>query len=60
MVKAEDKLVSAAVTICSFTIRISPISTSFKRLDEANNTQWEVYDSAVDESTSTDDEDCHA
>ena len=24
-----------------------------KRLDEANDTHWEVYDSAVDESTST-------
>ena len=31
-----------------------------ERLDEANDTHWEVYDSAVDESTSTDDEDCHA
>ena len=30
-----------------------------ERLDEVNDTQWEVYDSAVDESTSTDDEDCH-
>ena len=30
-----------------------------ERLDEANDTHWEVYDSAVDESTSTDDEDCH-
>ena len=31
-----------------------------ERLDEGNDTHWEVYDSAVDESTSTDDEDCHA
>ena len=30
-----------------------------ERLDEANDTHWEVYDSAVDESTSTDAEDCH-
>ena len=30
-----------------------------ERLDEANDTHWEVYDSAVDESTSTDDEYCH-
>ena len=30
-----------------------------ERLDEANDTHWEVYDSAVDKSTSTDDEDCH-
>ena len=30
-----------------------------ERLDEANETHWEVNDSAVDESTSTDDEDCH-
>ena len=30
-----------------------------ERLDEANDTHWEVYDSAVDESTGTDDEDCH-
>ena len=28
------------------------------RLDEGNETHWEVYNSAVDESTSTD-EDCH-
>ena len=31
-----------------------------ERLDEANDTHWEVYGSAVDESTSTDEEDCHA
>ena len=30
-----------------------------ERLDEANDTQWEVYDSAVNKSTSTDDEHCH-
>ena len=30
-----------------------------ERLDEANDTHREVYDSAVDESTGTDDEDCH-
>ena len=30
-----------------------------ERLDEANDTHLEVYDSAVDKSTSTDDEDCH-
>ena len=30
-----------------------------ERLDEANDTHWEVCDSAVDESTSTDDNDCH-
>ena len=30
-----------------------------ERLDEANNIHWEVDDSAVDESTSTDDENCH-
>ena len=30
-----------------------------KRLDEANDTHWEVYDSAVGESTSTDDKNCH-
>ena len=30
-----------------------------ERLGEANATHWEVYDSAVDQSTSTDDEDCH-
>ena len=28
-------------------------------LDDSNDTQQEVYDSAVDESASTDDEDCH-
>ena len=28
-------------------------------LDEANDRHWEVHDSAVDESTSTDGEDCH-
>ena len=32
---------------------------SRRRVDEANDTHWEVYDSAVDESTSTDDEDSH-
>ena len=30
-----------------------------ERLDEANDTRWEVHDSVVDESTSADDEDCH-
>ena len=30
-----------------------------EKLDEANDTHWEIYDSAVDESTSTDDDDCH-
>ena len=30
-----------------------------ERLDEANDTHWKVYASAVDESTSTDDERCH-
>ena len=29
------------------------------QLEEANDTHWEVYDSAVDESTSNDDEDYH-
>ena len=29
-----------------------------ERLDEANDRHWEEYNSAVDESTSTDDEDC--
>ena len=29
------------------------------RLDEADDTHLKVYDSAVDESTSTDDEDSH-
>ena len=28
-----------------------------ERLDEANDTHWEVYHSAIDESTSTDGED---
>ena len=30
-----------------------------ERLDEANDTHQEVYDSVVNESTSTDDENCH-
>ena len=30
-----------------------------ERLDEANDTHWEVNDSAVDESISTEDKDCH-
>ena len=30
-----------------------------EKLDEANDTHWEVYDLAVDQSTSADDEDCH-
>ena len=34
-------------------------NTQEKRLDEAIDTHWEVYDSAFDESTSADDEQCH-
>ena len=34
-------------------------NTQEERLDEANEKHWEVYDSAVDKSTSTDDEHCH-
>ena len=30
-----------------------------ERLDEANDPHWEVYNSVVDESTSTDNEHCH-
>ena len=30
-----------------------------ERLDEASDTHWEVHDSAVDESTSTNHEDCY-
>ena len=30
-----------------------------EKLDEDNDTHWEVYDSAVDDSTSTDDENYH-
>ena len=58
-VKDQTKRKLSATVVGKTLVRYGMITTLKKKLDEANDTHWEVHDSAVDESTSTDNEHCH-